>query len=73
MFFFYPVFLYLAGKDGAPGPVGPPGPRGPPGISAPTQGGSVYTRWGRTTCGNNSELLYRGIYMNKNLIPIHMC
>jgi len=23
-------------------------------------GGSTYVRWGRTTCGNNSQLLYEG-------------
>jgi len=26
-------------------------------------GGSTYVRWGRTTCGNNSQLLYEGQVM----------
>ena len=45
------------GMKGDVGPMGPPGPRGPP------TGGSVYIRWGRTTCPNTTgaELVYQGI------------
>ena len=45
------------GMKGDVGPMGPPGPQGPPG------GGTVYIRWGNTTCPNISgtELVYQGI------------
>ena len=41
------------------GPAGPPDPRGLPG---PSNGGLLYTRWGRTSCPNVSgaELVYQG-------------
>ncbi|XP_067931231.1 short-chain collagen C4-like [Watersipora subatra] len=53
----------LPGLSGPPGPAGPRGPMGPPGVAAPPQtiGGAVYTRWGRTFCGNDSQLLYAGV------------
>eukprot|EP00058_Branchiostoma_floridae_P013330 XP_002598818.1 hypothetical protein BRAFLDRAFT_74505 [Branchiostoma floridae] len=63
-----------AGRDGQPGPQGPIGPKGdigpegPPGEKGDTGadgdgGGSVYIRWGRTTCPNDTEtsLIYDGI------------
>ncbi|XP_067929603.1 short-chain collagen C4-like [Watersipora subatra] len=51
----------LPGPIGSTGPQGPSGPPGPPGpASLPASGGSVYTRWGRTSCGNDSTLLYAG-------------
>ena len=47
----------LQGEQGSPGPTGPQGPRG--------QGfaGTVYTRWGSSTCPeiNGTELVYSGI------------
>ena len=48
------------GKDGSKGDKGESGPQGPPGQS---NGGVVFTRWGRTTCPttNDTELLYKGI------------
>ncbi|XP_067951934.1 short-chain collagen C4-like [Watersipora subatra] len=55
----------LPGEDGqseavgAPGATGPPGTPGTNGTSA-ENGGVVYTRWGRTTCGDSSTLLYNG-------------
>ncbi|XP_035687427.1 short-chain collagen C4-like [Branchiostoma floridae] len=63
-----------AGRDGQPGPQGPVGPRGnigprgPPGAQGQrgesgNGGGSVYIRWGRTTCPNDvgTSLIYDGI------------
>ncbi|CAH1229639.1 COL6A5 [Branchiostoma lanceolatum] len=63
-----------AGRDGQPGPQGPIGlkgdigPEGPPGEKGETGpdgngGGSVYIRWGRTTCPNDTDtsLIYDGI------------
>ncbi|XP_019639248.1 PREDICTED: uncharacterized protein LOC109481186 [Branchiostoma belcheri] len=63
-----------AGRDGQPGPQGPIGPRGdigpegPPGEKGETGadgngGSSVYIRWGRTTCPNDTDtsLIYDGI------------
>ncbi|KAF6022053.1 hypothetical protein EB796_019628 [Bugula neritina] len=29
-------------------------------------GGSTYVRWGRTTCGNNSQLLYEGFVIGSH-------
>ncbi|XP_078618128.1 uncharacterized protein LOC144885853 [Branchiostoma floridae x Branchiostoma japonicum] len=61
------------GVQGSAGPTGPVGLQGPPGDKgdtgppgrdgAPGAGGSVYTRWGRKTCANNSgaELVYSGV------------
>lgn len=45
------------GERGEPGIQGPPGPPGPR-----SQGGAVYTRWGRTTCPNTpgTRRLYKG-------------
>ncbi|XP_072024159.1 uncharacterized protein [Amphiura filiformis] len=53
----------ISAVDGLPGSAGLPGPAGPPGspgINAGTTG-SVYIRWGRTTCPLTSELGYVGI------------
>eukprot|EP00058_Branchiostoma_floridae_P013324 XP_002598812.1 hypothetical protein BRAFLDRAFT_74511 [Branchiostoma floridae] len=63
-----------AGRDGQPGPQGPVGPKGdigpegPPGEKGETGadgdgGGSVYIRWGRTICPNDTytSLIYDGI------------
>ncbi|XP_067951958.1 collagen alpha-1(IV) chain-like [Watersipora subatra] len=55
----------LPGEDGKSGAVGEPGAAGPPGTpginaTSAENGGVVYTRWGRTTCGDNSTLLYNG-------------
>eukprot|EP00058_Branchiostoma_floridae_P013320 XP_002598808.1 hypothetical protein BRAFLDRAFT_74515 [Branchiostoma floridae] len=62
------------GRDGQPGPQGPIGPKGdigpegPPGEKGETGadgdgGGSVYIRWGRTICPNDTDtsLIYDGI------------
>ncbi|XP_067951963.1 short-chain collagen C4-like [Watersipora subatra] len=49
----------MAGALGAPGATGLPGTPGINGTSA-ENGGVVYTRWGRTMCGENSTLLYNG-------------
>lgn len=47
------------GMRGDPGVMGPRGPQGPPGQS---NGGLVYTRWGRTTCPSTkgTQLVYKG-------------
>ncbi|XP_072024157.1 uncharacterized protein [Amphiura filiformis] len=55
----------LSAVDGLPGLPGPVGPRGSPGINAGTTG-SVYIRWGRTTCPSTSELGYAGIAGGKH-------
>ena len=54
-----------AGAQGLKGERGDPGTnglQGPPGTPAPSGGGVVYTRWGRTTCPSTSgtELVYEG-------------
>ena len=51
------------GRDGDKGMKGDVGPMGPPGPQGPPAGGTVYIRWGRTTCPNTTgtELVYRGI------------
>ena len=47
------------GEKGIKGDLGVQGPPGPPGSA----GGTVYIRWGRTTCPNmlGTELVYEGI------------
>ena len=47
------------GSRGSPGLTGPQGEQGPQG---PLTGGTVYTRWGRTTCPTDqgTELIYSG-------------
>ena len=53
------------GRDGEKGMKGDAGPMGPPGPQASSggSGGSVYIRWGRTTCPNTTgtELVYDGL------------
>ena len=51
------------GRDGDKGMKGDVGPTGPPGPQGPPAGGTVYIRWGRTTCPNipGTELVYQGI------------
>ena len=51
------------GNDGEKGMKGDPGVEGPPGPQGPAGGGTVYTRWGRTTCPSvlGTELVYEGI------------
>ena len=48
------------GSTGMQGPPGPPGVQGPPGT---TLAGTIYTRWGSSTCPNvtGTELIYSGI------------
>ena len=53
------------GRDGVPGPRGPQGQRGEQGVAGPPgprNGGVVYTRWGKTSCPNDTgtELVYAG-------------
>ena len=55
------------GSRGHPGQVGeqgPSGPQGSPGLDAsdPGTSGTVFTRWGRTTCPETAELVYAGTY-----------
>ena len=47
------------GSRGSPGLTGPQGEQGPQG---PLTGGTVYTRWGSTTCpiDQGTELVYSG-------------
>ena len=49
----------LVGEKGSRGPPGPQGEQGPQG---PLTGGTVYSRWGRTTCPTDqgTELVYSG-------------
>ena len=47
-----------AGLPGRTGDRGLPGPKGIPGSAG--ESGAVYTRWGRTTCGDSSTVLYTG-------------
>ena len=51
----------VAGPSGPPGQPGPPVPSGPSGSSV--SGGTVFTRWGKTTCSNtpSTEFVYEGI------------
>ena len=50
------------GNRGEKGVQGDPGLRGPQGQHGSQAGGTVYTRWGRTTCptGQGAQLLYAG-------------
>jgi len=58
------ISIYCKGKDGLQGPpgvAGPPGPPGAPGAANEfTSPGAVYTRWARTSCVKESQLLYSG-------------
>jgi len=47
-----------AGKTGDKGAQGPKGEKGQTGAGA---SGVKYVRWGRTTCPNNTEIVYKGI------------
>ena len=51
------------GRDGEKGMKGDLGMEGPPGPPGPAGGGTVYIRWGRTTCPSvtGTELVYEGI------------
>ena len=51
-----------SGLTGSPGATGLPGEPGPPGSkgSPASVSGSVYTRWGRTSCPGDASLIYRG-------------
>lgn len=50
------------GTDGAPGVPGLPGTKGNNGQSGSNAvgGGAVYIRWGRKSCGSNSNRMYEG-------------
>ena len=51
------------GDKGSRGSPGLPGPQGQPGLQGPaTGGGTVYTRWGRTSCPSDqgTSLVYSG-------------
>ena len=48
----------IPGSNGAAGAPGTTGPRGQPGASSYV--GSVYTRWGRTSCPGGATLIYQG-------------
>ena len=52
----------LPGRDGLGGPPGPPGPQGKEGQPGPKSGGTIYTRWGRSSCptSKGAELVYSG-------------
>lgn len=55
--------FYFTGNTGSPGTqglTGSQGPPGPPGNSVPNGGGTVYVRWGKTTCPVNAILVYQG-------------
>ena len=52
--------VVVNGAQGMPGLQGPPGPPGVKGDPGPQAGGAVYTRWGRTVCGQGSSLVYAG-------------
>ena len=51
------------GSNGEKGMKGEMGVEGPPGPQGPAGGGTVYIRWGRTTCPSvpGTELVYEGI------------
>ena len=51
------------GRDGEKGMKGDLGVEGPPGPPGPAEGGTMYIRWGRTTCPSvtGTELVYEGI------------
>lgn len=65
----------LVGPQGPPGPPGDPGSNPTPDVvntlnkqikdlrtklAQEQKGGATYTRWGRTTCGSDATLVYRG-------------
>ena len=55
----------LPGRDGADGAPGIQGPQGPEG---PGNSGTIYTRWGSSSCPNTSgnELVYSGRMAGSN-------
>ena len=52
----------LPGRDGLAGPPGHPGLKGKEGQPGPKSGGTMYTRWGRSSCptSTGAELVYSG-------------
>ena len=48
------------GPQGKPGEKGDTGLRGPCGSTESS--GSVYTHWGRKSCGGNVTTIYQGLY-----------
>jgi len=50
----------LPGSPGLTGLRGPAGAPGAPGNVSHVEGGAVYVRWGRKSCGSQSALLYEG-------------
>ena len=56
----------LPGRDGAPGPAGPPGEagaQGQHGLAGRQSGGTIYIRWGKSSCPgiSGTERVYEGI------------
>jgi len=53
------------GKPGTPGQIGPKGPKGDQGSKGDKgqdgKSGVKYIRWGRTTCPNGAEIVYKGL------------
>ncbi|KAL9974709.1 hypothetical protein ACROYT_G011782 [Oculina patagonica] len=49
------------GPTGSPGLKGPQGPKGDKGQDGTGTSGVKYVRWGRTTCPNGAQMVYKGI------------
>ena len=56
----------IPGQSGSVGPQGEPGEKGDTGLRGPRgtteSSGSVYTHWGRKSCGGNVTTIYQGLY-----------
>ena len=59
----YPGLPGRDGRDGTKGEAGDVGSPGVPGPPGPRSGGTVYVRWGKTSCpnSNDTELVYSGL------------
>ena len=59
----YPGLPGRDGRDGMKGEAGDVGSPGVPGPPGPRSGGTVYVRWGKTSCpnSNDTELVYSGL------------
>ena len=53
------------GPQGEPGEKGDTGLRGPRGTTESS--GSVYTHWGRKSCGGNVTTIYQGLYQASDI------
>lgn len=59
------------GPAGSPGSEGPRGPKGDKGKDGAGESGVQYVHWGKTTCPNDTQMVYEGKIVSAHLNCVH--